>query len=87
MLSFLNSSDIVEFHSGFSFHLEASFAFAELHGLTGATRHVARAPCEENQRTDQQQWEEQVAENSQYWRRVAGWMHIKTDALLIDLAD
>ena len=71
-----------------SLHSEPGLGLAELHGLTRATGHAATATArEQHQATDQQQGEEQVAQQAERWRRGAGGMDVKADALLLEVVD
>ena len=55
--------------------------------MARATRHAASATSQENQRTDQQQREEQIPEQTQRRRSGARGVYIKADALLLEGVD
>ena len=87
MLGFFHTSNVIKHDAGFRFHGKASFALAELHGLTRAAGHVVGAACQEDQGANQQQREGQIAKDPEGRWGCAGRMDIETDALLFDLAD
>ena len=87
LLGFCDACDVVEHHTGLSFHHEFGLAFAKLHRLTWTARHVAVASGQENQGSDQEQWEQQIAQEAERWRGALGGVDIKADAFLLQRVD
>ena len=84
LLCLSNTGYVIEHDTGFSFHHEAGLALAELHRLTRATGHAVVATCQEDQRADQQQREQKIAQQSQSWRSCLGGVNVKADALFLE---
>ena len=87
LLGFGDAGHVIEHDAGLRFHHEAGFALAELHGLARAARHVAVAAGQEDQGTDQQQREGQIAQHAEGRRCCAGRMNIKADAFGLQRVD
>ena len=87
MLGFCDTRHIVKHHAGLGFHHELGLALAKLHGLTRAARHVAIAASQKDQGADQQQWEQQIAQETKCWRSALGGVHIKADAFFLQGVD
>ena len=87
MLGFCDTRHIVEHHTSFGLHHEFRLALAELHGLSRATGHVAVTTSQEDQRSNQEQREQQVAQKAEGWRSAPGRMHVETDPFFLKGVD
>ena len=85
LLGLLNPGHIVKFDAGFGFHGKAGLGFAELHRLARASGHAIGAARQKDQRANQQQGEQQVAEQAQHRWGCLGGMDIEADALVLEL--
>ena len=87
LLGLSNAGDVIEHHAGFRFHHEAGLALAELHGLAGTTGHAAVAARQEDQRTDQQEREQQVAKKTKGGGSRPWGMDVEADPFLFQGVD
>ena len=85
LFGLLNSGNVIEFDARFGLHCKAGLGLAELHRLARPPRHPIGATGQENERSNQQKWEQQIPQQAQ-GRRGSLWrMNVKADALVLEL--
>ena len=85
LFGLLNSGNVIEFDARFGLHRKAGLGLTELHRLARPPRHPIGATGQENERSNQQKWEQQIPQQAQ-GRRGSLWrMNVKADALVLEL--